>query len=114
MHGDLALAEVGAEVVRQAAESLGRLDILVNNTGAIRARQPFGELDLGLCRSSLDLNVRSVLAVSQAAISHLERQGGGSIVNIGSIAGGNGGGPGSAHYACAKAKLHVNGGQYMP
>jgi 3-oxoacyl-[acyl-carrier protein] reductase len=32
----------------------------------------------------------------------MEAQGGGAIVNVGSIAGANGGGPGSAHYACAK------------
>ena len=54
----------------------------------------------------LDLNVRSVIAVSQAAVPHLERQGGGAIVNLGSIAGSNGGGPGSAHYAGAKAYIH--------
>jgi 3-oxoacyl-[acyl-carrier protein] reductase len=58
VHGDLALAEAGAEVVRQAADGLGRLDILVNNAGAILARQPFGELDLGLYQASLALNVR--------------------------------------------------------
>ena len=47
-----------------------------------------------------------MIAVSQAAIPHLEKQGGGAIVNVGSIAGSNGGGPGSAHYACAKAYIH--------
>jgi 3-oxoacyl-[acyl-carrier protein] reductase len=106
VQADLARAEAGAEVVAAAVAALGRLDILVNNAGAILARKPFAELDLGLYQAALDLNVRSVITVSQAAIPHLERSGGGTIVNLGSIAGANGGGPGSAHYASAKAYAH--------
>ena len=70
--GDLATAEAGPEVVRAAAEGLGGLDVLVNNAGAILSRQPFRELTLDLYQAALDLNVRSVIAVSQAAIPHLE------------------------------------------
>lgn len=106
VHGDLATAEAGAEVVGRAVKGLGGLDVLVNNAGAILERQPFAELTLELYEAALDLNVRSVIVVSQAALPHLETQGGGTIVNIGSIAGSNGGGPGSAHYACAKAYIH--------
>ena len=106
VRGDLATVEAGAAVVAEAAEALGRLDILVNNAGALIQRQPFLELDLALYEAVLDLNVRSVIAVSQAAVPHLERQGGGAIVNLGSIAGSNGGGPGSGHYAGAKAYVH--------
>ena len=36
----------------------------------------------------------------------MEKQGGGAIINVGSIAGADGGGPGSGHYACAKAYVH--------
>ena len=36
----------------------------------------------------------------------MERRGGGAIVNVGSIAGNNGGGPGSAPYASSKAFIH--------
>jgi 3-oxoacyl-[acyl-carrier protein] reductase len=106
VQGDLSEAETGAEVVHRAVAALGGLDILINNAGAILDRQPFGELGLDLYQAALDLNVRSVIVVSQAAIPHLEAQGGGGIVNLGSIAGSNGGGPGSAHYAGAKAYIH--------
>jgi 3-oxoacyl-[acyl-carrier protein] reductase len=106
VRGDLAAAGAGPEVVAEATGSLGRLDILVNNAGALIRRQPFLELDLALYQAVLDLNVRSVIAVSQAAVPHLERAGGGAIVNVGSIAGSNGGGPGSGHYAGAKAYIH--------
>lgn len=104
VRGDLATAEAGPEVVRAAAEGLGRLDILVNNAGSLIRRQAFMELELDLYQAVLDLNVRQVIAVSQAAVPHMRE--GGAIVNVGSIAGANGGGPGSGAYAAAKAYIH--------
>jgi len=106
VQGDLATLEAGPAVVARAMEGLGRLDILVNNAGSLIRRQPFLELEPALWQAVLDLNVRSVIAVSQAAVPHLEAQGGGAIVNVGSIAGSNGGGPGSGAYAGAKAYIH--------
>src|SRR5262249_35721242 len=53
-----------------------------------------------------DLNVRAVLAATQAAIPHFERRGGGNIVNVGSVAGIDGGGAGASVYASAKAAVH--------
>ncbi|HET9069106.1 MAG TPA: SDR family NAD(P)-dependent oxidoreductase, partial [Amaricoccus sp.] len=106
VQGDLATAEAGPAVVAAAAEGLGRLDVLVNNAGSLIRRQPFLELELALYEAVLDLNVRSIIAVSQAAVPHMERQGGGAIINVGSIAGSNGGGPGSGAYAGAKAYVH--------
>ncbi len=104
--GDSRRRRPGLRWSRAAVEGLGGLDLLINNAGAILSRQPFRELTLDLYQAALDLNVRSVIAVSQAAIPHLEAAGGGAIVNLGSIAGSNGGGPGSAHYASAKAYIH--------
>lgn len=50
--------------------------------------------------------MKSVIEASQAAVPHMEKQGGGAIINVGSIAGADGGGPGSGHYASAKAYVH--------
>ncbi len=55
----------------------------------------------------MTLNVTSVLKASQAAAPHLQAAGGGAIINVGSIAGSDGGGPGSGHYACAKGYVHT-------
>ena len=106
VQSDLSATEGGRGVGEIAARELGRLDILVNNAGAILKRMPFRELDLELYQAALDLNVRSVISASQAAIPHIEKHGGGAIINLGSIAGSDGGGAGSGHYACAKAYVH--------
>jgi 3-oxoacyl-[acyl-carrier protein] reductase len=106
VRGDLGKPAEGRRVVEEAAMALGRLDVLVNNAGSIVARMPFLEMTDELYEKTMNLNVRSLIAASQAAVPHLERQGGGAIVNVGSIAGSDGGGPGSGHYASAKAYVH--------
>jgi 3-oxoacyl-[acyl-carrier protein] reductase len=104
--GDLMQPGQGRKVVEAAVASLGRLDVLVNNAGSLIKRMPFQEIDDALYEATMNLNVRAVIAAAQAAIPHMEAQGGGAIINLGSIAGNDGGGPGSGHYACAKAYVH--------
>jgi 3-oxoacyl-[acyl-carrier protein] reductase len=106
VQGDITQRGVPAKVVNQAAEKLGGLDILFNNAGAMIRRMPFMELDDALYDEALDLNARPVIAASQAAVPHMEKRGGGSIINVGSIAGIDGGGSGSGHYGSAKAYVH--------
>jgi 3-oxoacyl-[acyl-carrier protein] reductase len=106
IQGDLAARGAAKQVVAEAVEKLGGLDVLVNNAGSLIRRVPFAEIDDGLIDAVFDLNVRAVVATCQAAIPHLERQPGSSIINVGSIAGNDGGGPGSAIYASSKAFVH--------
>jgi 3-oxoacyl-[acyl-carrier protein] reductase len=105
--GDLSEKGRAADVVATAASKLGRLDVLINNAGAIIERRPFAEIMPDLYEASLDLNVRPVIEACIAALPHLEKSGQGSIVNVGSIAGADGGGPGSGHYAAAKGYIHT-------
>ncbi len=104
--GDLSDPAQGAVVVAKAVDALGGLDILVNNAGSLTGRKPFLEWTDDTFDTVMNLNVRSVITASQAAVPHLEARGGGVIVNIGSIAGSDGGGPGAGHYASAKAYIH--------
>jgi 3-oxoacyl-[acyl-carrier protein] reductase len=106
IRGDLSRPGEARRVVDEAAAALGRLDVLVNNAGSLIRRTPFVDLDWDLYDAVMALNVKSVIEASQAAVPHLEAQGGGSIINVGSIAGNDGGGPGSGHYAAAKAYVH--------
>jgi 3-oxoacyl-[acyl-carrier protein] reductase len=106
VQGDLGRAGEARRVVEEAAEALGRLDVLVNNAGSLIRRTLFMDIDWDLYEKVMSLNVKSVIEGSQAAVPHLEAQGGGAIVNVGSIAGNDGGGPGAGHYAAAKAYVH--------
>ncbi len=103
--GDFLIAPGPGEAVRGAVEGLGGLDCLINNAGAIE-RTPVAEADEATVDAVFDLNVRAVLRTVRAARPHLTQSGRASIINLGSIAGRNGGAPGSAIYAAAKASVH--------
>ena len=105
VRGDFSEPAQGTAVVDEAVAALGGLDILVNNAGSLTGRTPFLEWTDETFDAVMNLNVRSVITASQAAVPHLEARGG-AIVNLGSIAGSDGGGPGSGHYAAAKAYIH--------
>lgn len=106
VRGDLSKRGVAKRVVDEAAQALGGLDILVNNAGALGERRPFLAMDDAMFDFVYDLNVRAVFATVQAAVPHFEKRGGGNVINVGSIAGVDGGGPGSGLYSTAKAAVH--------
>jgi len=70
-------------LARDAFAGLGRLDILVNNSGVNRP-QPFLEVDEPTLDLLLGLNVRAAFIVAQAAARLMVDQGGGVIVNMSS------------------------------
>jgi len=71
-------------LIGTAVERLGRLDVLVNNAG-INIRKPPHELLLSEWRQVLDTNLTSAFLASRAAYPVMKRQGGGKIINIGSM-----------------------------
>jgi len=74
---------VGA-LIRSAVDRLGRVDVLVNNAG-INIRKPPQALELGEWRQVLDTNLASVFLACRAAHPVMKGQGGGKIINIGSM-----------------------------
>jgi 3-oxoacyl-[acyl-carrier protein] reductase len=88
--------------VEQAAKQLGGLDILVNNAGILRM-VPLKDISLEDIDATLNVNTRSVLVASQAAIPHLDR--GGRIISIGSFFAERVPAPGLAVYSLSKSAL---------
>jgi NAD(P)-dependent dehydrogenase (short-subunit alcohol dehydrogenase family) len=72
--------------VDRTREQFGRLTILVNNAGGVRAAK-FVEQSERSWRRHIDINLVSMLAATSAAIPSMIEAGGGSIVNITSIEG---------------------------
>ncbi|SDK72533.1 3-oxoacyl-[acyl-carrier protein] reductase [Franzmannia pantelleriensis] len=102
LKGDLSRSAEARRVVDEAADQLGGLDVLINNAGDMLGRAALEEIDDDRYEQVMDLNVRSLVMASQAALPHLRRAGGGTIIHTTSIAARNGGGPGAGLYASAK------------
>ena len=86
----------------RAVAEFGHIDILVNNAGLIRREDAleFSEKDWD---DVMNLNIKSVFFMSQAAAKHFIAQGnGGKIINISSVSGLTGN-PGQANYSASKA-----------
>jgi 3-oxoacyl-[acyl-carrier protein] reductase len=96
--------KTGAQSLVEAARAqLGPIDILVNNAGDMIQRCSLLEFPEELWNRVMDLNFKSALLCSQAVMREMMDRGHGVIINVGSIAGHHGGGPGAAVYASAKA-----------
>ncbi len=72
--------------VETAEQTYGRLDILVNNAGIVRMA-PLDETSLEAWNEVIDVNQTGVFLGVKHAVPAMRRAGGGSIVNISSIAG---------------------------
>lgn len=108
VQADVSRTDDVRRMVQAALDSFGRIDILVNNaslTGADYAgpgreivNLPETEWD-----AMLDVNLKGTFLCTKYVAPVMISQGWGRIINTSSIVGRMGGGPGSSHYAAAKA-----------
>jgi 3-oxoacyl-[acyl-carrier protein] reductase len=105
IRADLTAPEEARKLVAAAAEQLGPIDILVNNAGSLVKRLPLGDLTESGWNEVVDLNLKSAAFCSQQAAPGMIARKKGAIVNVVSIAGRNGGGPGAGPYAASKRRL---------
>jgi NAD(P)-dependent dehydrogenase (short-subunit alcohol dehydrogenase family) len=84
--GDLTDDTFAREAVDRTASEFGGLDYVWNHAGH-PGPSAFEDVDMGLYALAMDLNVRAAVVVAGAAIPHLRKRGGGSIVFTASGAG---------------------------
>jgi 3-oxoacyl-[acyl-carrier protein] reductase len=76
-----------AVAVERAMEAFGRIDYLANNAGTNPVYGLLADLDLGVARKVYETNVISALGFAQQTWKAWQKENGGAIVNIASIAG---------------------------
>lgn len=91
-------------IVERTVEGFGRLDILVNNVGVTGPRGDAIEVDEFAWDSAMRINVASMMLMAKYAVPEMMKSGGGSIINLTSIAGLRGGHP-SLLYPTSKSAV---------
>ena len=90
--------------VAGARSAIGPIHVVVNSAG-IADFTMLGDLDEERWQRMLNVHLNGTYRVTRAAFADMTSAGWGRIVNIASAAALNGGGPGLAHYAAAKAGI---------
>ncbi len=110
--GGIAMA-VGADMTKSAdvdrliaecrAAYGDTIDVLVNVAGGLVARKSLSEMDEDFFDQVMKLNLTSTFLTTKSAVPHMRE--GSAIVNLASLAGRDGGGPGAAAYATSKGAV---------
>jgi cyclopentanol dehydrogenase len=87
VHLDVTSEEDWRHAVAEAVSRYGKLNILINNAGIVIPRVPIEERSVEEWDRVMAVNARGVFLGTKCAIPAMRRAGGGSIVNISSIAG---------------------------
>lgn len=102
---DVTSEEGWINIVNETVTKFGKIDILVNNAGVSNAT-PFLDLTIEGFEKTMSINVTSIFLGQKYVIPHMIEAGGGSIVNISSIAGLTGG-SGAGPYTASKGAVRM-------
>ena len=105
IHADVTRHAEVLAMVEAVRKKWGRIDILVNNAGDLLARRTLADMTEEYWDQIMALNLKSVFLCVKAVWEEMAARRTGCIINVSSIAGRNGGGPGAAAYSAAKGGL---------
>ena len=106
-HADLTDSDQTKAFFDEIGNRWDGLDILINNSGDLVRRTRIEECTDKLLDDILHVNIHSAVYSIRCAIPMLRGRENAGIINLGSIAGMNGGGGGSVLYAATKGALHT-------
>ena len=75
------------QLIQRTLDTYGRIDILINNAGTNPFFGPIEDMPMSAYQKTLDINLHACLSLSNKALPHMKKQGGGSIIHISSIEG---------------------------
>jgi 3-oxoacyl-[acyl-carrier protein] reductase len=104
IQADLSRLDEVEAVIQKACACFGTLDILVNNAGICNT-VPIDEMTMEIWDRTYGINIKALFLLSRAAVQVMKEQGGGKIINLGSMAGRNGGVSVGADYSSSKAAV---------
>ena len=105
LHHDVASEDAWISVIAETKQRFGRLDILVNNAG-IAIAVPVTDMSLADWQRQQSINLDGVFLGVKHALPLMRASGGGSIINISSLAGLKGS-PGLAGYCATKGGVRL-------
>ena len=103
LKGDMTKQSDVTALVDKTVAEFGGVDIVMPIAGGLVARKKVSEITPEHWQTVFDLNVTSAFLIIQSALPHMKP--GGTIVNMASQAGRDGGGPGALAYATAKGAV---------
>ena len=102
--GDMTKSADVENLVAESVKAFGdKIDVLVNVVGGMVARKSLAEMDEDFFNQVMQLNVTSTFLTTKNVVPLMTD--GGTIVNLASLAGRDGGGPGASAYATSKGAI---------
>ncbi|WP_296431663.1 glucose 1-dehydrogenase [Yoonia sp.] len=102
VQGDLNKQTDVDALISKTLDAFGSIDVLVNNAGGLIARKKIADMELEHWNAVMSLNLTSTFMMTKGCLAHMKT---GTIVNLASQAGRDGGGPGSTAYAASKGAV---------
>jgi NAD(P)-dependent dehydrogenase (short-subunit alcohol dehydrogenase family) len=108
LHVDLSDENSIEALFARTLNECGGLDVLVNNAAitSLDKDGPIGDLDTAVWDAAMHVNLRGTMLACKYAIPHLQRRGGGAIINVSSMAGLRGSLSGTA-YGVSKGAINT-------